>query len=274
MPCAGCRGRHPAGRRQRPRRQRGAVPARPRRQRRGALLGPARGGVAPHARRQPGDVHAPARPRGPARRGGNDPRAAARIPPGRCATLERSRARPVESTGGEGRGRRTRAALGAASRVFGASSQRQTVGALARRSRRSGPVVMIRTMLVLLLLAAAVPAWSARLVHRPAQSERHLVLRGPGLPPGRALRPARPAGGFGDRGRLPADPVGQGARPALARRRRPRLLAALRPAAGHPVRDPAGRDVRREGSGRPRAVGRRAPSVSAAPLRHARHPWS
>jgi catechol 2,3-dioxygenase-like lactoylglutathione lyase family enzyme len=51
-------------RRQRPRRQRGALPARSRRERRRALLGPARGAVAAQAGRIAGDVHSPARSRG------------------------------------------------------------------------------------------------------------------------------------------------------------------------------------------------------------------
>ncbi len=53
--------KNPAGRRQRPRRQRGALPARPRRQRRRALLGPPQGDVAEAPRRRLADVHQPAR---------------------------------------------------------------------------------------------------------------------------------------------------------------------------------------------------------------------
>ena len=52
----------PARRRQRPRRLRGALSARPGRQRRRALLGPAEGEVAAEAGRLAADVHPPARP--------------------------------------------------------------------------------------------------------------------------------------------------------------------------------------------------------------------
>ena len=55
------RGKDPARRRVRPRRQRGALPARPRRQRRRALLGPAQGDVAEARRRRLADVHQSAR---------------------------------------------------------------------------------------------------------------------------------------------------------------------------------------------------------------------
>ena len=50
-------GGHSTRRRQRPRRQRSALPARPRRERRGALSRPAAGGVAARARRIARDVH-------------------------------------------------------------------------------------------------------------------------------------------------------------------------------------------------------------------------
>ena len=50
-------GRHRARRRQRPRRQRSAVSARSRRERRGAVSGPAEGGMAARAGRIAGDVH-------------------------------------------------------------------------------------------------------------------------------------------------------------------------------------------------------------------------
>ena len=50
--------RHSARRRQRSRRQRGALSARPRRERRRTLLGPAEGAMAAHAGRHAGDVHA------------------------------------------------------------------------------------------------------------------------------------------------------------------------------------------------------------------------
>ena len=50
-------GRHRARRRQRPRRQRGAVFARSRRERRRTLLGPAEGAMAARAGRSAGDVH-------------------------------------------------------------------------------------------------------------------------------------------------------------------------------------------------------------------------
>ena len=58
--CAASRdaGRHRARRRQRPRRQRGALSARSRRERRRALSGPAEGGMAARAGRIAGDVHA------------------------------------------------------------------------------------------------------------------------------------------------------------------------------------------------------------------------
>ena len=58
--------RHRARRRQRPRRQRGALSARPRRERRRALLGPAEGAMAAQAGRVARDVHAPARSGGSA----------------------------------------------------------------------------------------------------------------------------------------------------------------------------------------------------------------
>ena len=57
---------HPARRRQRSRRQRSAVSARSRRERRRAVLGPAEGAMAAHGRRIARDVHPPARPRGSA----------------------------------------------------------------------------------------------------------------------------------------------------------------------------------------------------------------
>ena len=55
---AGARGRRPDRRRQRPRRQRGDLPARPRPERHRALPRPAAGGVAAHAGRRVHDVHA------------------------------------------------------------------------------------------------------------------------------------------------------------------------------------------------------------------------
>ena len=54
---------HPPRRGVGPRRLGGALPARPRRQRRRALLGPRPGGLAARRRRTAGDGHAPARPR-------------------------------------------------------------------------------------------------------------------------------------------------------------------------------------------------------------------
>ena len=59
-------GRHLARRRQRSRRERGALPARPRRQRRRALLGPPRSAVAAQSRRHPRHEDGTAEPRGAA----------------------------------------------------------------------------------------------------------------------------------------------------------------------------------------------------------------
>ena len=63
------RRRHSARRRQRPRGQRSALPARPRRQRHRALLGSPERPVAAHRRRRARDVHASARPAVAARSG-------------------------------------------------------------------------------------------------------------------------------------------------------------------------------------------------------------
>ena len=66
------RGRDPAHGRVRPRRQRGALPERPGRERRRALPRPAARGVAARPGRRRRDGERPARPRSPARRGAGD----------------------------------------------------------------------------------------------------------------------------------------------------------------------------------------------------------
>ena len=98
------RSEYSARRRLRPRRQRGALSARSRRQRRRALLGPAEGTLAAHRRRQARDVHPPARSDGAVARG-RDYAAAANGRRGVGSRFVVSCFRPAPGRGWRARGR-------------------------------------------------------------------------------------------------------------------------------------------------------------------------